>query len=71
MTLFSDSYLCDMCTLTFINVTNKLTTTWNALPSELFQEQLRQTIGRKSPKCPSELVAVIDVMNNSRVHKQS
>ena len=32
---------------------------------ELFQEQLGQTLGRKSPKCLNELVAIIDALRNS------
>ena len=39
--------------------------------SELFQEKLEQTLGRKSPKYPCELVAIIDVVHTSRVQKQS
>ena len=37
----------------------------------LVQEQLGQTLGRKSPKCPSKLVAINDAVHNSGVYKQS
>ena len=54
----------------------KITSIWNAQPSEvvnseLFQEQLGQTLGRKSPNCLCELGAIIDVVHTSRVRKQS
>ena len=45
----------------------KFPTKWscNQQNSELFEEQLAKTLGRKSLKCPSYLVAIIDALHNS------
>ena len=61
----------------------KITTSWNDNTKwsckqqnsvlkivKLIQIQLWQTLGRKSSKCLSWLVAIIDAVHNSRVNKQ-
>ena len=57
----------------------KITLTWNSLPSKVvssrtvnsFKHGLDKHWQKNHPKYPGELVAIIDVVHKSRVHKQS